>query len=67
MTVDTEKLFIKADKEWDKGNLKIAFELFLEGAEAGHEACQDNVEYSMSVVMESERMRKKLYIGINEP
>ena len=32
--IDTEKLFIKADKEWDKGNLKIAFELFLEGAES---------------------------------
>ena len=31
---DAEKLFIKADKEWDKGNLKIAFELSLEGAEA---------------------------------
>ena len=41
--VDTEKLFIKADKEWDKGNLKIAFELFLEGAKAGHEPCQDNL------------------------
>jgi len=38
-----EKLFIKADKEWDKGNLKKAFELFLESAEAGHEASQDNL------------------------
>jgi TPR repeat protein len=41
--IDSEKLFIKADKEWDKGNLKKAFELFLEGAEAGHEACQNNL------------------------
>jgi len=41
--VDTEKLFIKADKEWDKGNLKNAFELFLEGAEAGDESCQNNL------------------------
>jgi len=41
--IDSEKLFLKADKEWDKGNLKIAFELFLEGAEEGHEGCQNNL------------------------
>jgi len=43
MTVDTEKLFIKADKEWDKGNLKIAFELFLENAKAGDESSQNSL------------------------
>lgn len=41
--MNTEKLFNKADKEWDKGNLKIAFELFLEGAEAGHEGSQNSL------------------------
>ena len=38
---DAEKLYIKADKEWDKGNLKVAFDLFLEGAKAGEEGSQN--------------------------
>jgi len=29
MTIDAEKLFIKADKEWDKGNLKRPLNYFL--------------------------------------
>ena len=41
--IDSEKLFLKADKEWDKGNLKVAFELFLESAKKGNECSQNNV------------------------
>lgn len=41
--MNTEIIFTRANKEWDKGNLKKAFVLFLEGAEAGHKGCQNNL------------------------
>ena len=41
--IDLEQLFIKANKEWDKGNLKKAFKLFLESAEAGYVSAQNSL------------------------
>ncbi|MDH5764329.1 MAG: sel1 repeat family protein [Nitrospinota bacterium] len=41
--IDSEKLFINADKEWDKGNLKVAFKLFFESAKEGHEGSQNSL------------------------
>ncbi len=38
-----EEEFIKADKEWEKGNLKKAFDFLLQGALLGHSGCQNNL------------------------
>ena len=39
----TDDLFIRADKQADKGNFKSAFRLFLAAAKAGDSACQTNL------------------------
>jgi TPR repeat protein len=39
----TDDLFTRADKEADKGNVKLAFRLFLEAAKAGDASCQINL------------------------
>jgi TPR repeat protein len=39
----TNELFVRADKEADKGNLKSAFRLFLAAAKAGDSSCQINL------------------------
>jgi TPR repeat protein len=44
--MSTEKesnLFKEADKEWDAGNLKNAYKLFLECAKEGDTSCQNNL------------------------
>jgi tetratricopeptide (TPR) repeat protein len=37
------ELFERANEEWDKGNLRSAFRLFLAGAKAGDDGCQVNL------------------------
>jgi len=41
--LNTNGIFVRADKEADKGNLKSAFRLFLAGARAGDRSCQVNL------------------------
>jgi TPR repeat protein len=41
--LNTNDIFVRADKEADKGNLKSAFRLFLAGARAGDRSCQVNL------------------------
>lgn len=38
-----DELFIRADQEEEKGNLRSAFRLFLAGAKLGEKGCQLNV------------------------
>src|SRR5579863_417820 len=40
---DLELLFQRADKEWEAGNLRSAFRLFLAAAKAGDPSCQINL------------------------
>jgi TPR repeat protein len=42
---DAEKLFSRADREWDRGKLRSAFRLFLAAAKAGDRAAQTNIGY----------------------
>jgi TPR repeat protein len=42
---DADKLFLRADKEWDRGRLQSAFRMFLAGAKAGDRAAQTNIGY----------------------
>ena len=41
--LDTNDLFMRADKEADKGDFKSAFRLFLAAAKAGDSSCQVNL------------------------
>jgi tetratricopeptide (TPR) repeat protein len=40
-----EDLFVRANREWDGGNAKLAFELFSRAAEAGHVSAKNSVGY----------------------
>jgi TPR repeat protein len=40
---DIESLFQRADEQWEVGNLKSAFRLFLACAKAGDSGCQNNL------------------------
>jgi TPR repeat protein len=42
---DTDKLFYRADKEWEEGKPQSAFRLFLTAAKAGDRAAQTNIGY----------------------
>ena len=42
---ENNKLFVKADAAWDKGDLRGASELFRRAAERGHSASQSNLGY----------------------
>ena len=41
--MNTDALFLRASTEWDKGNLRSAFRLFLSGAKAGDSGAQVNL------------------------
>jgi TPR repeat protein len=40
-----EDLFVRANREWDGGNAKLAFELFSRAAEAGHASAKNSIGY----------------------
>jgi TPR repeat protein len=42
-SLNANDIFVRADKEADKGNLESAFRLFLAGARAGDRSCQVNL------------------------
>lgn len=44
-TSAAKSLFIQADELWDQGQLKMAFDLFLEAARAGDIGAEQNVGY----------------------
>jgi TPR repeat protein len=41
----TEDLFVQANREWDRGNAKLAFKLFSQAAAAGHASAKNSVGY----------------------
>lgn len=52
-------LFVRADKMWNKGNLRLAFDLFVKAAEAGDVGAIQNVGYFYDLGIGVRRNRTK--------
>ena len=46
---ELDSLFRRADKQWEAGNLRSAFRLFLAAAKGGDSGCQSNLGYFYDV------------------
>ena len=44
-TESMEDLFVRANREWDDGNGKLAFQLFLQAANGGHASAKNSAGY----------------------
>jgi uncharacterized protein len=56
---DTEKLFARASVAWDKGNLRLAFDLFLQAASLGDYHSQLDLGYFFDVGLHVKKNKNK--------
>jgi len=61
-----DKLFVEANAAWDKGDLRRAFELFLQAAKLGDRSSQLDLGYFFDCGLHVKKDKKKASTGITK-
>ncbi len=61
------EIWVRADKEWERGKLRLAFQLMLAAAKMGESGAQSNVGYMYDNAIAQGSTSRPRFIGTGAP